>query len=92
MDAIEPSKFRGKICHTNKNGFGFISRVSIHHVSGPPLGLPQQDLMLHVNENTALGDPLPSGTWITFFVRRDLSKKSGLMVYDAQRERSTAPA
>lgn len=92
MDTAEPSKFRGKICHSNRNGFGFISRVSIYHVSGPPLELPRQDLMLHVNENAALGDPLPVGTWITFFVQSDPRRKSGLQVYSAQIERSTAPA
>ena len=89
----EPPKFRGKICHGDRrNGFGFISCMSIHQIGGPPLVLPRQDLMIHVRENTALGDPLHVGGWITFFVRNDLRRKSGLLVFDAQLEQLKTPA
>ena len=89
----ESPQFRGKICHSNRqNGFGFISCMSIHQVGGPALVLPRQDLMMHIKENTDLGDPLPTGRWITFFVRNDLRRKSGLQVYGGQLESSKTPA
>ncbi len=85
-DDSQVPRYRG--CITTPSGvigYGFIGRHTIEHVSGPELDLPQQDLLIHINENRALPSPIPRGSWIIFFARFDTSKKK-IRVYGAELE------
>lgn len=60
--------YKGRINKTvGMKGYSFIGWDSIEHVSGAKIVLPTQDLMIHVQENRGLPDPIPYGLSIVFF-------------------------
>ena len=84
-DISDLPKFLGYICEVQGHrGIAFVEKESIIHVSGPNFDLPNEDLMLHINENRGLPDPLPKRRWITFFVRHGGRTRSGIEVFGAQ--------
>jgi hypothetical protein len=69
-----------------KAGYVFVKKRTITQIDGPKFELPRMDLMAHVNENPDLGDPIRDEATITFFVRQEPKRKSGVEIFGAEYE------
>lgn len=78
-------RFRGYVAKPSREGgFAIVNRSTMEQVSGRAFTLPAMSPIIHVNENQALGDPIPGNAWIEFSVVKGGDSKSGIILFDAK--------
>ncbi len=81
--------YRGKVTAgttTNHPRYCYVGRDTLAHVSGPVIESPSYDLIVWLDKNPKLVQPVANETWLTFRLKATPANRFGWRVLEAEAE------